>query len=338
MAGGRDRAMLKQMQELPLDMKIKMTESRIREWYDHWMGKVYVSFSGGKDSTVLLDIARRLYPDIEAVFVDTGLEFPEIKQFVKRQNHTTVIRPSMTFSDVLSVYGYPILSKSICHSVRVARNNPDGKVSTNLFEQSTGIFGMKRWRELLKTNFVLSEKCCDVMKKKPLHDYQKSTGKMPLTAEMACESRMREQNWIETGCNAFDAKVPKSKPMSFWTEQDVLLYIKLNNLPIASVYGEVVYDVEDPEQERFDGFVTHKLKTTGCKRTGCVFCGYGAHLEKESRFVALSHTHTHDCTITASTVESSERTASGDQTRKVSAWDMYSTGSMNCIAKTANRL
>lgn len=108
---------------------------------------------------------------------------------------------------------------------------------------------------------------------------------------MAAESKMRETAWVRTGCNAFDSRSPKSNPMSFWTEQDVLLYIKLNKLPIASVYGEVVYDVEDTEQERFDGFVTHKLKTTGCTRTGCIFCGYGAHLDKKPRFLSLANTH-----------------------------------------------
>ena len=74
---------LRQYQSLPLSAKIIMTQRRIRAWYDHWDGQVYVSFSGGKDSTVLLHLVRELYPDVEAVFVDTGLEYPEIRQFVK---------------------------------------------------------------------------------------------------------------------------------------------------------------------------------------------------------------------------------------------------------------
>ena len=64
---------LYQMQSLPLEAKIKMTERRLQDWYEYYNGQVYVSFSGGKDSTVLLHIARRLFPDIKAVFVDTGL-------------------------------------------------------------------------------------------------------------------------------------------------------------------------------------------------------------------------------------------------------------------------
>ena len=74
---------LKLMQNYPLWMKVEKTKQRIREWYEYYNGEVYVSFSGGKDSTVLLHLVRSIYPDVEAVFSDTGLEYPEIKEFVK---------------------------------------------------------------------------------------------------------------------------------------------------------------------------------------------------------------------------------------------------------------
>jgi len=74
---------LKQRQGLPLEAKIIFSQKRIREWHDHWLGQTYIAFSGGKDSTVLLDLVRELYPETPAVFCDTGLEYPEIKDFVK---------------------------------------------------------------------------------------------------------------------------------------------------------------------------------------------------------------------------------------------------------------
>lgn len=61
------------MQAWPLDRKIQVSQTRIMEWYQHYNGQVYISFSGGKDSLVLLDLARRIYPDIKAVYIDTGL-------------------------------------------------------------------------------------------------------------------------------------------------------------------------------------------------------------------------------------------------------------------------
>ena len=104
---------LYQMQSLPLDIKIRMTENRIRDWYNHYGGDVYCSFSGGKDSTVLLDIIHRTLPcsDIPAVFVDTVLEYPEIKAFVKSVGDVTIVRPTMTFRQGIEKYGYPVISK-----------------------------------------------------------------------------------------------------------------------------------------------------------------------------------------------------------------------------------
>lgn len=115
-----------------------------------------------------------------------------------------------------------------------------------------------------------------------------------MTAQTAEESRLRIQQWILNGCNGFNMKSPISNPMSFWVEQDILQYIKQNNLKIASVYGEVVYGQRDSD-EQYNNLLCEcgqKLCTTGCDRTGCIFCGFGAHLEKgESRFQRLKRTH-----------------------------------------------
>ena len=109
---------LYQMQSLPLSAKIRMTENRIRAWVDEYgEDGVYVSFSGGKDSTVLLNIARNLYPNIKAVFVDTGLEYPEIREFVKTFKNVDWLRPKMNFRQVIEKYGYPFISKEVSECV-----------------------------------------------------------------------------------------------------------------------------------------------------------------------------------------------------------------------------
>ena len=161
-------------------------------------------------------------------------------------------------------------------------------------------FNQEKYKFFLDAPFEISDLCCDIMKKKPAHDYEKKTGRKPIIATMASESVMRTQKWLQDGCNAFNVTRPHSNPMSFWTEQDVLLYIKENNLPICSVYGDVVTDYEAmgqcENQMSFADFgIFDKerplLKTTGCQRTGCVLCGFGCHLEKESRFLRLKETH-----------------------------------------------
>lgn len=84
---------LRRLQSLPLEDKITLTKLRIQEWYEHWGGAVFVSFSGGKDSTVLLKLVRELYPDVRAVYCDTGLEYPEVKHHVKKFDNVEIIRP-----------------------------------------------------------------------------------------------------------------------------------------------------------------------------------------------------------------------------------------------------
>ena len=170
-------------------------------------------------------------------------------------------------------------------------------IAVNIPNEDRSRFSFAKWKFLLEAPFEVSNKCCNVMKKEPAHTYYRKTGRKPITAQMADESRLRLQKWLQNGCNGFKLKIPTSNPMSFWTEQDVLQYIKTRNLPICSVYGDVVIDYEKMGELDGQSFLfetgDEPLKTTGCSRTGCVLCGFGCHLEKpgEGRFEMLKQTH-----------------------------------------------
>lgn len=141
-------------------------------------------------------------------------------------------------------------------------------------------FNKEKWLPLARDlPALISHYCCEKMKKGPMHKYQRKHKYYPILGTLAEESRVRKQAWIRHGCNLFEGNKASSQPMSFWTEQDVLQYISDNHLPIASVYGEIVGE-------------PGSLSCTGCQRTGCIFCAFGAHREKgETRFQRLAKTH-----------------------------------------------
>ena len=231
-----------------------------------------------------------------------GKPFKAVKFVGVVQQETLQTSPeSELLKELLNLdYGKTIDNFRVQRLMGILPNKGQGKATQRNIpsKKDRSMFSCERYQFFLDAPFEIGQQCCKVMKKDPTAKYGKETGRKPITAMMASESRLRTQKWLKQGCNAFDAKKPMSMPMAFWTEQDVLLYIWQNNIPIASVYGEVVKENEVDGQYDFAdlgifdlGIPT--LKTTGCNRTGCVFCGFGCHREKEGegRFERLKVTH-----------------------------------------------
>ena len=286
---------LKTMQSWPLSRKIQVTQSKIIEWHEHFNHRTAINFSGGIDSTVLLDLARRCYPDIPAVFMNTTIEFPSIVDFVKSKPNVTILKPQLCkicancpdgcFTRVIREYGICYPSKEIAKNVDAARRGLIYAINRFKGLNTDGSYSWykdkiyKRWAFLVDSPFKISDKCCMVLKEKSLDKWYKETGRVPIIGTLASESIRRRSAWHTTGCNAFSSTKKVSKPLSFWTNDDILRYLKDYRIPYADIYGEIVEDKKG------------RLRTLGEQRTGCSVCVVGCHLDKTNRFQRLKQTH-----------------------------------------------
>lgn len=185
----------RQRQLLPLDAKIQMSMNRIKAWYDHWDGDVYLALSGGKDSQVvgeLLDMMGGKYAKIPRVFSNTGLEMPEIVKHVRsylakeRGWNIVEVRPKKTYQKVWQEEGIPLVSKKVARQIRTLKAGPTGNGDTyKLYDEGITSKGhaapnwklAKKWRHLVDNpNIKTTEKCCDYLKKDPMKNFEKDTG------------------------------------------------------------------------------------------------------------------------------------------------------------------
>lgn len=315
-----EKQKMQQRIALPFEDKLTLSIRRIKAWYEHWDGDVYVAFSGGRDSTVLLHIVRSIYKDVPAVFSNTGLEMPEIVKFVQSFDNVIRVRPKKPFNKVIQEDGFAVASKKTAKMIRVLQEGDNGK-NTNMHRlydtgiTSDGVMSKRwmipnKWRKFVGSEIKVSDACCDHLKKEPLDTYAKESGRKPFTGMMISEGGARESL---TQCNAYDSTHPKSSPLLFWTSDDIDKYIKQFNVEICEVYYDRMIDehgetISTRKSDSFDDLMMSKtpidsfsgviIYSDGCKlipaekRTGCMFCMFGVHMEKGvNRFQRMYYTH-----------------------------------------------
>lgn len=248
-------AELRRLQKMPYEWKVEHALDVIREFVEHQgVNSVYVSFSGGKDSLVLLHLVRSIYTDVPAVFANTGIEFPEQVKFVRSFQNVTEVHPIKHFPKILKEHGIVFPSKEVAMYIRDAKNGAryainglqglDTKGNENRYKAR-----FKRWAYLMDSGVKISPVCCELMKEQPLRDYEKRNAKSPIIGTRAEESFRRAVGWMKSGCNSFVGKKAKSTPLSLWLESDVWRYIDENGIKLSTMYTE-----------------------GGMSRTGCMFC------------------------------------------------------------------
>jgi 3'-phosphoadenosine 5'-phosphosulfate sulfotransferase (PAPS reductase)/FAD synthetase len=273
------RQTLTSLRNMNLDSKIIQTKYLIREAVAVFgLDKVYISYSGGKDSTVLSHISKAMYPDILHIFANTTNEYPETIQHIKweqEENHTNIITvipkdihgDIWTFKKVVEKYGYPMFSKRVSNAIRTYQHSLNATTRQHSLDYINRNFKKyEKYKEL-----PISDKCCDKLKKEPLKRKAKELGlECAILGILASESYQREKEWLEYGCNVFyERKDNQSRPLSFWTDEDILSYIERFNVKIPKLYE------------------------MGYTRNGCMYCGFGVHLEKDgcNRYQRLKETH-----------------------------------------------
>lgn len=256
-----DLKILRERQAWTLPQKIDHSLGVIEAFASWFEGNVYVSFSGGKDSVVMLSLVEMILPQVQCVFVMTGCESPSVCRFVREQqqhHNIEIIRPEKTLRQVFAEYGFPLVSKRTAHDIECVRRNPYCKSSRNKLWLGNPHHIPERWMYLLNEPYQVSARCCFWLKHQPAYEYHKRTGLNPYIGLLASESYQRTLGYIQQGgCNVFEVSGknhPRSLPLAIWTDDDVWAYIRDRRLSLPDIYEQ------------------------GAIRTGCMGCGFGAHL------------------------------------------------------------
>jgi len=193
---------LRQRQSLPLHILKQMTLRRVAAWRDYWQGQnmdVYVSL-GGKDSHALLHLVRTMFPDVPGVFVDTGLEYPEVRELNLRTPNVIVLKPKMNFKQVIDKYGWPVISKKMAqyiHEIQTPteKNKNVVRLRTTGFRANGTHSPMSKisdkWLYLKDAPFKISNACCHVMKVNPLRSFAAKSRLVPIIGTTSDESKAR---------------------------------------------------------------------------------------------------------------------------------------------------
>lgn len=273
------RQTLASLRDMNLESKIVQTRYLIRQAVmEFGLDKVYISYSGSKDSTVLSHIAKQMYPDILHLFSNTTNEYPETIRHIrweKEENGTNLITvlpidakgEMWTFKKVVEHYGYPMFSKRVSNAIRTYQHALSDRTRNHSIDYIERNFKKySQYKEL-----PISDKCCDRLKKEPLRRKARELGlECAILGILASESYQREKDWLEHGCNVFHERQDnQSRPLSFWTEDDILEYIEKYDVKISELYE------------------------MGYSRNGCMYCGFGVQLEPkgQNRYQKLRDTH-----------------------------------------------
>ena len=240
--------------------RIEMIKT-INEKYD-LENSSYISFSGGKDSTILHYLIDLALPNnrIPRVFINTGIEYLDIIKYVKelqsRDDRIVIIKPKKNIKSTLEKYGYPMKSKQHSHNLSIYQHSGMTKSVKKYLgvEKGNNIFKCpQRLAYQFSTTFNIkcSEQCCNKMKKEPAKEWAKENNKNILLTGMRKEEGGQRKS---AKCTVFDEtkNLVKFHPLLVVDEEWIEEFIKRNNIEVCKLY-----------------LAPYNFRRTGCK--GCPF-------------------------------------------------------------------
>lgn len=227
-----------------------------------------ISFSGGKDSTVLSYLIDLAIPGnrIPRVFINTGIEYELITDFVnelkEKDDRLVAIRPKYPLGKILKNYGYPFKSKEHSQLVHMYQQNGHSKSTMRYYEppeerQRYGCPKILKYQFEQDINLKISNKCCDKLKKEPFNNWQLDNDKpYKITGERIAEGGLRASHG---GCLVIDKdkKLKKFKPFNPMKDDWIEWFIKKYNISLCKLYYEPY----------------------NFKRSGCVACPYNIKIQ-----------------------------------------------------------
>lgn len=276
--------------------KIFFSKTKIKEFIKHCeknnINEITISFSGGKDSTVLLDLVVRTHLEMKskiklipiyAAEITFSSTLPFIKEVISEYQKINKCLynldfklPIMPWKYILEQKGFPIYSKQFATLLnRLKRCKTHNGISKMCFGiEQTARYKISKTRlfllddDMMKDHNInneykirlFSEKCCNYVKGNVKKDKRPS-----FIGTMASESFMREKSWYNFGCNIFHKNKLMSRPLSIWTSENIWEYIKKNKILVNPAYN---FDYNANEQNlRFE-------------RLGCSACPFGSSMEE----------------------------------------------------------
>lgn len=270
------KELIKMRTKLSLDEKIQFAINRIRHFYNSNISRseVAVSFSGGLDSSVMLHLVRSEFKAVPAVFFDTGVEYIELRKFVKSTDNVVIKKPEKNFFQVCNEYGIPAVSKAVAHAVAICQRAKEAGVRCEtekyFVPEYKSLYNASKYKYLIDSGIKIACNCCDVLKKNPANKCHYS-----FFVGTKMEDSMLRKNVLLNNGGCFFERKKTLTPIAYFTEQDVLEYILLYDVPYCKdIYGDI--------KSNKNGKLTTSLES----HTGCKCCLFGIYKDKE-RIVRL---------------------------------------------------